>query len=93
MQTLRIEAASTASARAIIRALAEFQAELVEGADGRSEVVVTLRGDQEIIRVLNALELYVTERSRGPAKIDLEGRKYTMHPHPAADFDPEPAEE
>jgi hypothetical protein len=94
MQTLRIEAASHASARALIRALAEFEAELVEGEDGRSEVVVTLRGgDQQIIRVLNALEVYVTERSQGPAKIDLEGRKYTMHPQPAPDFDPETAEE
>jgi hypothetical protein len=92
MQTLRIEAASTASAHAMTDALAEFQAELVETEDGRSEVVVTLRGgDQDIVKVLNALERYVTERAKGPARIELEGRKYSMHPEPGPSSEPEPA--
>ena len=94
MQTLKIEAASPASAHAMIDALAEFQAELVEDPDGRSEVVVTLGGgDQNIVKVLNALERYVTERANEPARIELEGRKYTMHPEPDPSSQPEPAHE
>ena len=84
---------SPVSAHAMMDALAEFQSELVEDADGRSEVVVTLGGgDQEIVRVLNALEHYVTERARQPARIELEGRKYTMHPESDPSSEPEPAE-
>ena len=88
MQTLRIEAASPASAHTMIDALAGIKAELVEGEDGCSEVVVSLRGDTEIVGVLNALEQYVTQRADGPARLEFEGHEYTMHVEP----EPEPME-
>ncbi len=81
METLTIQAASRESARAMLAALSEFQAELIETVDGRCEVVVNLgRGDREIVAVLSALEAYVTQRARGPARLELNGRNYVMHP-------------
>lgn len=80
MQKMTIEAASPASARAMIEALAEFQADIVEGEDGRSHVVVELNGaDRHIVKVLNALEQYVNERAKA-ARIEFEGRTYAMLP-------------
>lgn len=79
MQKLTIEAVSPASAHALLEALAGFQAELVEGKDGRSEVVVKLSGDLEIVSVLNALEEHVNRRAK-VARVEFEGRTYTMHP-------------
>jgi hypothetical protein len=81
METLTIQAASPQSARAMLAALSGFEAELIEATDGRCEVVVTLaRGDREVVAVLNALEEYVTERARGPARLELNGRNYVLHP-------------
>ena len=92
MQTLRIEAASPASAHTMIDALAGFKAELVEGEDGCSEVVVSLGGDTEIVGVLNALEQYVTQRRSALfallKMLEFEGHEYTMHVEP----EPEPME-
>jgi hypothetical protein len=80
MQSLTIHAATAYSARAIVAALSEFDSEFA-AANGEYEVTVTLRGgDREIVDILNALELYVTERANGPAHIDFAGREYTMHP-------------
>jgi hypothetical protein len=80
VETLTIQAASRGSAQAMLAALSEFGA----GSDrdhGRCEVVVNLRGsDREIVTVLNALEAYVTQRARGPARLELNGRSYVMHP-------------
>jgi hypothetical protein len=83
MQTLTIEAASAASARGMIDALSEFRASLVVDETGRNKVVVELGADdREIGGVLNALEQHVTERAEGPARLELEGREYTLHPRP-----------
>jgi hypothetical protein len=80
MQTLTILASSPESARGMIEALSEFRAELVDEGE-RCEVVVQLGGsDGEIVQALNALERYVTNRGAGPARIELDGRDYTLHP-------------
>jgi len=69
----------------MLAALSGFRAELVENAEG-CEVIVSLgRGDAEIVGVLNALEQHVAERASGPARIDLNGRSYVMHPEPYAE--------
>jgi hypothetical protein len=79
MQSLTIHAATAYSAQAVAAALSHFHSESVE-VDGHYEVTVTLGGrDREIVDVLNALELYVTERANGPAHIEFEGREYTLH--------------
>jgi hypothetical protein len=81
VETLTIQAASHESARSLLGALTEFEAELIETLDGRWEVVVNLgRGDREVVAVLNALEAHVTQRARGPARLELNGRSYVMHP-------------
>jgi hypothetical protein len=81
MQMLTIRAASPESAREMLEALSAFRAELVEAADGHSELTVTLQGGNgEIIGVLNALAQYVNERPTGPARLSLDGRNYVMHP-------------
>lgn len=75
-------AASPESARALINALSDFDAELIEGSDGGLEVMVRLGGDHtETIAVLNALERFVTERERS-ARVTLDGREYVMLPDP-----------
>jgi hypothetical protein len=77
---LTIHAASPETGHAMLAALAGFRAELLQSSEG-CQVVVTLgRDDAEITAVLNALEEYVTERSSGPARVELNGRAYVMHP-------------
>ena len=67
----------------MLDALADFDAQLVETLDGHFQVVVALAGsDRRIVEALNALERYVTERGDGPAKLEYEGRTYTVHPEP-----------
>ena len=84
IQSLTIHAATAYSAQALAAALSQFDSKAIE-ADGNYEVTVTLgRSDREIVDVLNALELYVTELSNGPAHIEYEGREYTLHADPRA---------
>jgi hypothetical protein len=84
VQTLNILAASPDSARGLIEALADFDAELIHSSDGSYSVTVRLEGDHaETIAVLNVLEEYVTERAR-TARVTLNGRDYVMYPGPAA---------
>ena len=83
MRNLTVEAASLNSARAIESALRGVERELVAD-DGRYCIHVTLpAGDQGIVAVLNALEVYVRERGTS-ARISLDGQSYTMGT-PAAD--------
>jgi hypothetical protein len=82
VQTLNIVAASPESARALINALSDFDAELIEGSEGGFEVMVRLGRDHtQTIAVLNALERFVTERERS-ARVTLDGREYVMLPDP-----------
>ena len=78
VQTLTIGAVSLESARGFFVSLNRFHAELVETADGRHEVRVRVYEDREIYGVLDAIERHVTERADGPARIDLDGRRYLI---------------
>jgi hypothetical protein len=80
MQAITIDAASEDSARSLLEVLSAFDAELVDSPDGGRQVVVPLTSDRRIVDVLNALERYVSERANGPARLELEGRRYTLHP-------------
>jgi hypothetical protein len=62
MRTLTIEASSLQSARGFHAALARFHAELEQNNHGVYFVKVKLGGDQDILRVLQALEAHVAER-------------------------------
>jgi hypothetical protein len=67
----------------MLTALSGFDAAMLQTADG-CEVAVTLgtegRDGGEIVAVLNALEEYVSERGRGPTRMELNGRNYLMQP-------------
>lgn len=83
MQTLHIVAAGPESARGLIDALHDFDAELLRTSDGGYEVKIELgASDRETVAVLNALEQYVNDRAMR-AEITLNGREYVMHPDPA----------
>lgn len=78
MDGLMIEARSLESARGIEAALRGFEREVVTE-DGRHCVHVTLPpGNRGIIALLNALEEYVSQRGDGPARVEYDGRTYTM---------------
>jgi uncharacterized protein (UPF0262 family) len=79
-QTLTIGPASLERARAMLACLGGFGAELVESEDGRYDVQVSLAGDRDINRVLGAIDTHVTERADGPARLDLNGRRYLLEP-------------
>jgi len=81
MRTLTIEAANSESARGFQQALTGFQVELAENPQGSYLLKVTVNGDdRQIIELLNAIETHVTQRGDGPARLDLDGHSYTMHP-------------
>ena len=80
MNTITIEAATPEGAVGLYAALAPFGAELHKSADGRGFIDVGLRGDRQIVEVLNAIEQYVTERDDGPARVALDGHNYMLHP-------------
>jgi hypothetical protein len=43
-------------------------------------VSVELRGaDRGVIEILDALERHVTDRNDGPARVELDGKRYTLH--------------
>jgi hypothetical protein len=77
--------ASLRRAREIEATLKGFKRELLAD-DGHYSVHVTLpEGDRGILAVLNALEAYVRECGDGPARIEYEGRSYTLEAAPAND--------
>jgi len=83
MRSLTVHAETAYTAQAIAAALSGFDAASIE-ANGDYEVKVMLGGGgREIVDVLNALELYVTNRANGPAQIEFEGRDYTLNPDPS----------
>ena len=84
MDRLTIHPVSHESALGVLSALSEFHAELVESGDDW-EIVVTLgahgRDDGEIAAVLSTLAKHVNDRAEdGPARLELNGRTYAMHP-------------
>lgn len=80
MESLVIHAVSRESAEGFCAGLEEFGPTLVETGDGRYQVEIPIGGgDQQIVAVLNALEVHVTRRGDGPARVDLNGYAYTMH--------------
>jgi hypothetical protein len=79
METITIRAASAESAQEMQAALAAFQPRLLESS-GTYTILVHLLGDAQIVAILKALQDYVCERGDGAARVDFEGRSYTLHP-------------
>jgi hypothetical protein len=78
-QTLTIGPGSLERARAMLECLGGFEAEIVEREDGLY-VQVRLASDRDINRVLGAIDTHVSERADGPARLDLDGRRYLLEP-------------
>jgi hypothetical protein len=80
---MTIEAVTPERARLLRAALAGFRTQVIQSEDGRQSIRVELgRGEREIIDLLNALELYVTQQGDGPARINLDGHDFTLHGNP-----------
>jgi hypothetical protein len=80
MESLVIHAASRESAEGFCSALSGFHARLVEGENGSCHEVPVERSNKKILAALRALETYVSARADGPARLDVDGQRYTLHP-------------
>jgi hypothetical protein len=80
LRSLTVAAKNLQSAQALHSALAGFDAELQQSEGNGYCVVVSLKGpERRIVDVLGALQKHVIDRNDGPARVDLDGRPYTMH--------------
>lgn len=90
MRSLTIAAVNRRSARGFLDALTDagLDAELRKESDGTYCVEVRMDGaDRDIHRALSALEEHVTARASGPARLELDGRSYTLEAVPDASFE------
>ncbi|MGB2952658.1 MAG: hypothetical protein WBB74_04605 [Gaiellaceae bacterium] len=87
MEALVLHTSSRASAEGFCVALSELRPKLVENGDGRCHVEISLAGrnDQQIVKALNKIEAYVASRGDGPARLDLDGNRYILHPTKAVE--------
>jgi hypothetical protein len=92
MEALVIHTVSLESARGYVAALTEFDAKLIEGENGRHQVEIPLGNGQEIVAALNALEEYVTHRDDGPARLEMNGRRYALYPISEPEAEPSGSE-
>lgn len=84
MRAITIEAKSVGSARGLYNALIDFHPELAESENDHHCVTVELgTSETRLLDVLNAIEQYVTEANRGPVRIDVDGRRHTLHADPS----------
>lgn len=80
MRSLTVEAISLESAQRLYDTLSEFKPELTGSKEEGFRVSVELgSSDRQVLAVLDAVQEYVAERS-SPARVELEGRRYTLHP-------------
>jgi hypothetical protein len=81
MESLVIHAASRESAEAFRSVLSEFDPRITVGENGRCQVEIPVaQSNRKILAALSALEAYVSTRADGPARLDLDGQRYTLHP-------------
>jgi hypothetical protein len=84
MRGLTIQAKSFESAQLLYSALSGFGPELQgDDEDGYCVNVALDGGERTILDVLNVLEQHVTALNEGPARFEVEGHRYTLHPKPA----------
>jgi hypothetical protein len=80
MRAITIEANSLGSARGLYNTLAEFHPELIGSEEEGYRVTVEVGGsDRQIVSILDSLQEYVAERAGGPARLELDGYRYTLH--------------
>jgi hypothetical protein len=79
MRALTVETKTLDSARLLYDALSAFHPELLSNDEGYRVSVELRNNDRDIVPVLDAIERYVNERAEEAARIELDGRHYTMH--------------
>jgi hypothetical protein len=80
MSELTIEAGTLPVAHGIYSALSEFHPGLTGGHDEGYRVTVELGSDDRRLGgILDGIQEHVTARDNGPARIDLDGHRYTFH--------------
>jgi hypothetical protein len=79
MRALTIEAGSLPAAHGLYSALSAFNPELTGDDPEGHRITVDLWTDDARIAVLEAIQAHVTARDDGPARIELEGHRYTFH--------------
>jgi hypothetical protein len=80
MRALTIEAGPLPLAQGLYNALSEFLPELTANDSEGYRVTVELGSDDaRIVAVLEALQAHVTARDDGPARVELDGHRYTFH--------------
>ncbi|HZQ66007.1 MAG TPA: hypothetical protein VFA66_12340 [Gaiellaceae bacterium] len=81
MRSLIVEAQNLESAQLLCAALSGFDPALSgDDASGYRVSVDLGSSDRKIVQVLDLLERHVTERDAGPARVEVQGHMYTMHP-------------
>jgi hypothetical protein len=81
MRAFVIEAKSLESAQALYNALSEFHADLsASDGDGYRVTVELGSNDHGVLAVLDTVQEFVSARNDGPARLELGGRQYTVHP-------------
>jgi hypothetical protein len=84
MRAITIEAKSVGSARGLYNALIEFHPELAGSDDDGYRVSVELgSSERRLLDVMDAIEEYVAEANSGPARLNFDGRRYTLHAVPS----------
>jgi hypothetical protein len=80
MRGITIDAKSLESAQALYDALSTFGPQLTGSRDKGYRVTIDLaNSDRQIIAILDALEKHVRQQGSGPARVEVDGRRYTMH--------------
>jgi len=84
MRAITVETNSVGRARSLYNALIDFHPELVGSEDDGYRVSVELgSSESRVLEVLSAIEEHVTEAHSGPARMTVDGRRYTMHAVPS----------
>jgi hypothetical protein len=79
MPELFIEAPTLGVAHELYKALGEFFPELGGDAGNGYRVTVEMGSERALIGALDGIQEYVSTRDKGPARVDLDGRRYTFH--------------
>jgi hypothetical protein len=80
MRGITIDAKSLESAQALYDVLSTFGPQLTGSQDKGYRVTIDLaRSDRQIVAILDALERHVRQHASGPARVEVDGRRYTMH--------------
>jgi len=79
MRALTIQAGPLPVALGLYNALSEFHPELTGDDSEGYRVTVELRSDDARLAVLEGVQAHVTARDNGPARVELEGHRYTFH--------------